>query len=59
MWTGSEKSRYTIKRVPLTKNRLRAPLVARNNASCDINRFIYLIIVIDLLSTFIRKDVSH
>ena len=26
-----EKSRSTVNRVPLTKNRLRAPFVARNN----------------------------
>ena len=30
-----EKSRYTVKRVPLTKNRLRGPFVARKKRSSE------------------------
>ena len=35
MWTESGKSRYTVKRVPLTKNRLRGPFVARKKRSSE------------------------
>ena len=30
MWSDLKKTRYTVDKVPLTKNSLSAPLVARN-----------------------------
>ena len=34
---GKKKPRYTVNKVPLTKNSLRAPLVARNNSSLSLH----------------------
>ena len=35
-----EKPRYTVYKVPLTKNSLRAPLVARNKFTIDIPSYV-------------------